>query len=145
MPHFTSLEELLANNRQWVEAVKQEDPEYFARLSEQQAPSVLWIGCSDSRVPANQLLGLAPGEVFVHRNVGNQACHSDANAMACLEYAVEALQVEHVIVCGHHSCGAVKGALMLSAAQPGLVNMWISGIRDIRNKTAGVSETAGRT
>lgn len=125
---------VLANNRKWSAAVRAAEPEFFSNLAKQQAPDFFWIGCADSRVPANQILGLAPGEVFVHRCVGNLATHKDLNAMTCLEYAVDALKVKHIIVCGHYGCGAVKGALSLQAREKGLVNLWISDIRDTRNK-----------
>jgi carbonic anhydrase len=111
-------------------------PDYFERLVATQAPEYLWIGCADSRVPANEILGLAPGEVFVQRNVGNLAVPRDMNAMACLEYAVDVLKVKHVIVCGHYGCGAVKGALELPAAAGGFVAHWISDIRATRDRHA---------
>lgn len=98
----------------------------------------MWIGCSDSRVPANELLGMGPGEVFVQRNVGNLATHKDMNVMSCLEYAVSALKVKHVIVCGHYGCGAVRAALSLPNKTPGLVNLWIQDIRDVRDKNVEV-------
>jgi carbonic anhydrase len=128
------IDSVLENNRKWSAAVRAAEPEYFSKLAEQQAPEFLWIGCADSRVPANQILGLAPGEVFVQRNVGNLATHKDMNAMACLEFAVDVLKVKHIIICGHLNCGAVKGALTLPANTKGLVNLWISDIRDTRNK-----------
>ncbi|KAG2500833.1 hypothetical protein HYH03_001595 [Edaphochlamys debaryana] len=129
------LAQLLENNRTWSAARLAEDPEFFNRLCGQQSPQFLWIGCSDSRVPANQILGLAPGEVFVQRNVGNQATHTDLNCMSCLEYAVKELKVKNVIVCGHYGCGAVKGALTLPYTAPiHLVNCWISDIRECRNQ-----------
>ena len=122
--------------RRWSAPVKATDPSFFDRLAGQQAPRYLWIGCADSRVPANQILGLAPGEVFVQRNVGNLAVHRDMNCMACLEYAVDALKVEHVVVCGHYGCGAVKGALELPASTGGNVGHWISDIRATRDRHA---------
>ena len=112
------------------------DPTFFASLADNQAPRFLWIGCSDSRVPANQILGLAPGSLFVQRNVGNLAVHRDMNCMACLEYAVDTLQVEHVIVCGHRGCGAVKAALDAPASFGGNVGHWISDIRATRDRHA---------
>ena len=120
-PHHLTV--LFEKNQQWVESVRNSDPEFFKRLAEQQSPEYLWIGCSDSRVPANELLGMGPGEVFVQRNVGNLATHKDMNAMSCLEYAVTALKVKHIIVCGHYNCGAVKAALTLPCKTPGLVNL----------------------
>lgn len=111
-------------------------PDYFERLVATQTPEFFWIGCADSRVPANEILGLAPGEVFVQRNVGNLAVPRDMNAMACLEYAVDVLKVKHVIVCGHYGCGAVKGALELPAATGGFVAHWVSDIRATRDRHA---------
>lgn len=125
---------VLGNNRKWAAAVTAAEPDYFLKLANQQAPEFLWMGCADSRVPANQILGLAPGEVFVHRNVGNLVTHKDMNAMAALEFSVDVLQVKHIIICGHYNCGAVKGALTLPAKEKGLVNLWISDIRDVRNR-----------
>jgi carbonic anhydrase len=129
-----TLQAALAGNREWATSMKEKNPEFFSKLSSNQAPDWLWIGCSDSRVPANELLGMGPGEVFVQRNVGNLATHKDMNAMSCLEYAVTALKVKHIIVCGHYNCGAVKAALTLPCKTPGLVNLWIQDIRDVRNK-----------
>uniref|UniRef100_A0A7S0WUW1 Carbonic anhydrase n=1 Tax=Chlamydomonas leiostraca TaxID=1034604 RepID=A0A7S0WUW1_9CHLO len=129
-----SVDLLLQNNRDWSLRTIEEDPEYFETLSKLQTPEYLWIGCSDSRVPANTILGLRPGEVFVQRNVGNQANHSDMNCMSCLEYAVKELKVKTIIVCGHYGCGAVNAALRLPSKTPGLVNCWISDIRACRNE-----------
>eukprot|EP00887_Chlorella_sp_A99_P004090 scaffold23.g4090.t1 len=120
-----NLVSILNNNREWAEKVKQTDPNFFKGLSQVQTPQWLWIGCSDSRVPANELIGLGPGEVFVQRNVGNLANHQDMN-------------VKHVIVCGHYNCGAVKAALTLPCKTPGVVNLWINDIRDTRNKNTRV-------
>lgn len=132
--HRDGLENLLEANRTWAAEMRAKDPEFFNRLMGQQNPEFLWIGCSDSRVPANQILGLAPGEIFVQRNVGNQAMHTDMNLMSCLEYAVNVLKVKTVILCGHYGCGAVRAALELPHATPGLVNCWISDIRECRNQ-----------
>ncbi|KAG2429546.1 hypothetical protein HXX76_010781 [Chlamydomonas incerta] len=129
--HFSKL---LQNNREWCKMRLASDPNFFERLCKQQNPEYLWIGCSDSRVPANQILGLQPGEVFVQRNVGNQATHTDLNCMSCLEYSVKELQVKNVIVCGHYGCGAVKAALKLPSKTTNLVNCWISDIRECRNQ-----------
>ncbi|KAK9808649.1 hypothetical protein WJX72_001245 [[Myrmecia] bisecta] len=128
------ISKLLQNNRAWSEECVAQDPTFFEKLKDIQTPEYLWIGCADSRVPANQILGLAPGEVFVQRNVGNLATHKDMNAMACLEYAVTALKVKHIIVCGHHNCGAVRAALEFPCSNPSLVNLWIADIRDVRNR-----------
>lgn len=128
--------QLLVNNRAWSDKTRKDDPSFFERLSQQQSPKYLWVGCSDSRVPANQILGLPPGEVFVHRNVGNQAMHTDMNLMSCLEYAVKELKVRIIIVCGHYGCGAVKAALRLPGKHEALVNCWISDIRECRNQHA---------
>ncbi|PSC73476.1 carbonic anhydrase [Micractinium conductrix] len=129
---------ILNSNRQWAEAQVRRDPRFFTSLVATQMPQWLWIGCSDSRVPANELLGLGPGEVFVQRNVGNLATLKDMNCMATLEYAVNVLKVKHVIVCGHYGCGAVKGALTMPCATPGLVNLWIQDIRDTRDRNIEV-------
>ena len=108
---MTSLPDLLSNNRRWSESVRQRHPGFFDRLARQQAPRYLWIGCSDSRVPANEIVGLMPGELFVHRNVANIVVPSDLNCLSVLQYAVDVLRVEHVIVCGHYGCGGVKAVL----------------------------------
>jgi len=120
---------LFENNRRWAEQVRAEDPRFFENLANQQAPPYLWIGCADSRVPANQIIGLPPGEVFVHRNVANVVSHTDFNCLSVLQYAVEVLQVKHVIVCGHYGCGGVAAAL---ADQPhGLIDNWLRHIKDV--------------
>jgi len=123
-----SLERLIANNRQWAAGTVREDPEFFQRLAAQQAPKYLWIGCSDSRVPANQIIGLPPGEVFVHRNVANLVVHTDLNCLSVLQYAVEVLRVEHAIVCGHYGCGGVIAADR--GAPLGLIDNWLRHIQD---------------
>ena len=123
------LEILLQNNRNWAERVRQEDPEFFPRLATQQKPKYLWIGCSDSRVPANQITGLVPGEVFVHRNVANVIGNDDPNCQSVIEYAVNALGVEHIIVCGHYKCGGVQAAMQGTAT--GIVADWIASISGI--------------
>lgn len=125
------LTELLEKNRNWYEDVSKADPEFFERLSRQQTPDYLWIGCSDSRVPANQIVGLDPGELFVHRNVANLVVHTDLNCLSVMQFAVEALKVKHIIVCGHYGCGGVKAAML--DHELGLINNWLRHIQDIRN------------
>jgi carbonic anhydrase len=127
-----SVDDLLENNRQWASSIKAADPLYFENLAKQQTPQFLWIGCSDSRVPANQILGLAPGEVFVHRNVANVVVPSDLNCLSVLQFAVEHLRVRHVIVCGHYGCGGVKAAL--TDARLGLADNWTRHVRDIHRR-----------
>jgi carbonic anhydrase len=124
-----ALEHLIENNRRWAEGAVRADPGFFRRLAAQQAPKYLWIGCADSRVPANQIIGLQPGEVFVHRNVANLVVHTDLNCLSVLQYAVEVLRVEHVIVCGHYGCGGIAAAL--SAAPLGLIDNWLRHIQDV--------------
>ncbi|RDE24763.1 carbonate dehydratase [Motiliproteus coralliicola] len=121
--------ELFERNRQWADSIKQQDPEYFKRLSEQQSPEILWIGCSDSRVPANQLLKLAPGEVFVHRNIANVVVHTDLNCLSVIQYAVQVLKVKHIIVCGHYGCGGIQAAL--EGKENGLIDNWLRHIKDV--------------
>ena len=121
------LNDLFTNNREWAERIKAEDPEFFATLSAQQAPEYLWIGCSDSRVPANQLMGLLPGDVFVHRNVANLVVHTDFNCLSVLQYAVDVLQVKQVIVCGHYGCGGVRAAL--GHEELGLIDNWLRALK----------------
>eukprot|EP00798_Chlamydomonas_sp_ICE-L_P008115 gene8115-1362_t len=133
-PPTDKLQGLLKNNRKWAADQAKADPEYFSRLKDMQAPEYLWIGCADSRVPANTILGLNPGEIFVQRNVGNQASHRDMNCMSCIEFSVTALGVSTIIVCGHYKCGAVKAALTLPSKTPGLTNCWIADIREARNQ-----------
>jgi carbonic anhydrase len=126
------LPRLFDNNRAWAAEVLRNDPGFFSRLSHQQSPSYLWIGCSDSRVPANQIVGLMPGEMFVHRNVANVFVHSDLNALSTLHFAVEVLRVSHVIVCGHYGCGGVLSALR--GDRHGLVDNWLKHVNDVRDK-----------
>jgi carbonic anhydrase len=123
------LQHLFENNRRWAESIENTHPGFFRKLSEQQTPEYLWIGCSDSRVPANEIVGLLPGDVFVHRNVGNVVVHSDLNCLSVLQYAIEILKVKHVIVCGHYGCGGVKAAM--SNEKHGLIDNWLRNIKDI--------------
>jgi carbonic anhydrase len=126
------LSQLFANNRAWAEEMAGRDPDFFARLARQQAPHYLWIGCSDSRVPANQIVGLLPGEMFVHRNVANLVVHTDLNCLSALQFAVEVLRVRHVIVCGHYGCGGVLAALRDDRL--GLIDNWLRHVQDVRGK-----------
>jgi carbonic anhydrase len=126
------LSHLFDNNRAWAAEMTRQDPEFFTRLSQQQAPRYFWIGCSDSRVPANQIVGLLPGEMFVHRNVANVVVHTDLNCLAALQFAVDALRVEHIIVCGHYSCGGVNAALRDDKL--GLIDNWLRHVQDVRWK-----------
>ncbi|HKO59069.1 MAG TPA: carbonate dehydratase [Thermoanaerobaculia bacterium] len=127
-----SLDHLLANNRAWAADVTREDPGFFARLADQQAPQYLWIGCSDSRVPANQIVGLLPGEMFVHRNVANVVVHTDLNCLSTIQFAVDVLRVAHIIVCGHYGCGGVLAALR--DEKLGLIDNWLRHVQDVRKK-----------
>ncbi len=126
---MANIQSLLDRNKEWAKTQKEQNPELFERLSKGQEPNVLWIGCSDSRVPANQIMDLPPGELFVHRNIANMVVHSDLNLLSVLQYAVEALEVEHVVVCGHYGCGGVKAAL--GNQQLGLIDNWLEYIRDV--------------
>jgi carbonic anhydrase len=126
------IEILLEKNRTWAANMVAQDPHFFERLAAQQAPAYLWIGCSDSRVPATQLVDLPPGEMFVHRNVANVVIHSDLNCLAVLQYAIEVLRVRHIIVCGHYGCGGVEAALHNRTF--GLIDNWLRHVQDVRNK-----------
>jgi len=123
-------EKLLLENKAWASEKVEEDPQYFHRLSELQTPDFLWIGCSDSRVPANEITGTQPGEIFVHRNVANLVINTDVNLLSVLDYAVNHLKVKHVIVCGHYGCGGVKAALTKNDFKP-VLNMWLRNIKDV--------------
>ena len=123
------IKQLLANNRFWSEALTARDPDFFARLARQQRPEFLWIGCSDSRVPANEVVGLMPGELFVHRNVANMVVATDMNFLSVLQYAVDVLKVKHIMVVGHYGCGGVKAAL--DRARVGLVDLWLRHVQDV--------------
>lgn len=134
-----SLTHLLDNNRLWAESQIAMDPQFFSRLANQQSPDYLWIGCSDSRVPANQITGLAPGEIFVHRNVANVVVQTDFNMLSVLQFAVDVLKVKHVIVCGHYGCGGVRAAL--ENQRHGIVDNWLRHIRNTARRAEG--ELAG--
>ncbi|MDR2207388.1 MAG: carbonate dehydratase [Azoarcus sp.] len=123
--------QLFDNNRVWAAQMQSEDPAYFLRLVRQQSPEYLWIGCSDSRVPANQIIGLDPGEVFVHRNVANVVVHSDLNALAVIQFAVDILRVKHILVVGHYGCGGVRA--VINDEKNGLVDNWLRHVRDVRD------------
>ena len=123
------LKRLLDQNRAWAENIKASDPDFFQTLAKQQSPRFLWIGCSDSRVPANQLAGMMPGEMFVHRNVANVVVHTDFNCLSVMQYAVDVLKVDHIIVCGHHGCGGVKAAM--DNLQLGLIDNWLRHVQDV--------------
>ena len=127
-----SLSHLFDNNRAWAAEMTRQDPAFFSRLSGQQAPHYLWIGCSDSRVPANQIVGLPPGEMFVHRNIANVVVHSDLNCLSVMQFAVEFLRVQHIIVCGHYGCGGVTAALRDDRL--GVVDNWLRHVQDVRWK-----------
>jgi carbonic anhydrase len=129
---MTTLSRLLENNRNWASGISETDPSFFPTLAQQQSPELLWIGCSDSRVPANQITGLLPGELFVHRNVANLVNHTDMNCLSVLQYAVEILRIKQIIVCGHYGCGGVKAAL--DSESHGLVDNWLRQIRDIHQR-----------
>ena len=124
------LNQLFEKNRAWAANITREDPDFFTRLARQQAPEYLWIGCSDSRVPANQIVGLLPGEMFVHRNVANVVVHTDLNCLSVMQFAVEVLKVKHIIVCGHYGCGGVLAALRDDKL--GLVDNWLRHVQDVR-------------
>ena len=136
---MNKIEELLENNRRWAQRVTTDDPLFFASLAEQQSPHYLWIGCSDSRVSANVIVDLAPGEVFVHRNVANLVNHSDMNCLSVIQFAIEVLKVEHIIVCGHYGCGGVRAAL--EDQRHGLIDNWLRHIQDTANLYSHLLDT----
>lgn len=129
------LKRLLEQNIAWAENIKASDPEFFPTLAKQQTPTFLWIGCSDSRVPATQLVGMVPGEMFVHRNVANVVVHTDFNCLSVMQYAVDVLKVEHIIVCGHHGCGGIKAAM--DNPQLGLIDNWLRHVQDVIHQHQG--------
>ena len=134
------LPNLFANNREWARRTTARDPDFFRSLSSQQSPKYLWIGCADSRVPANEIVGLKPGELFVHRNVANVVVHTDLNCLSVLQYAVDVLKVEHVIVCGHYGCGGVRGAYLRSSL--GLIDNWLRHVQDVQDRHHALVESA---
>jgi carbonic anhydrase len=141
------LDDCFAANRRWAASVVSEDPDFFHRLESLQSPELLWIGCSDSRLPPNEIIGRAPGELFVHRNVANLVEHTDVNCLSVLQYAIDVLQVKHVIVCGHYGCGGVRAAM---SSQPlGLIDNWLRHIRDVqlwnRDELAAIGDLTART
>ncbi|MDH5377247.1 MAG: carbonate dehydratase, partial [Gammaproteobacteria bacterium] len=126
---MSELEHLIENNKHWAKSITQVDPDFFTKLSQQQAPQYLWIGCSDSRVPANEIVGLLPGELFVHRNVANVVVHTDLNCLSVMQYAVDVLKVKHIIVCGHYGCGGVRA--VIQEARVGLSDNWLGHVQDV--------------
>ena len=126
---MSSIQHLFEKNQQWADDVKKENPDFFKNLSDQQNPDYLWIGCSDSRVPANELLGMQPGEVFVHRNIANQVIHTDLNCLSVIQFAVDVLKIKHIIVCGHYGCGGVIASL--GDKSYGLIDNWLHHIKDV--------------
>ncbi|OEO24964.1 carbonic anhydrase [Pseudomonas sp. J237] len=126
---MSDLQQLLDNNARWAESITQRDPEFFAKLAKQQTPEYLWIGCSDARVPANEIVGMLPGDLFVHRNVANVVLHTDMNCLSVIQYAVDVLKVKHILVTGHYGCGGVRAAMQNT--QYGLIDGWLRNIRDL--------------
>jgi carbonic anhydrase len=131
-PDNSTLQHLFSNNRKWAASMTERNPEFFQTLAQQQTPEYLWIGCADSRVSANELLGLLPGEVFVHRNVANIVVHTDLNCLSVMQFAIDVLKVKHIIVCGHYGCGGVHATLMKSRV--GLVDNWLRHVQDVQLK-----------
>jgi len=138
---MAGLEHLLENNRDWAARMRSRDPAFFEKLAGQQSPGYLWIGCSDSRVPANQIVGLPPGEIFVHRNVANVVVHTDLNCLSVIQVAVEMLGVKHIIVCGHYGCGGVRASM--ESDHHGLIDNWLRHIQDVRQKHEGALAAIG--
>jgi carbonic anhydrase len=136
------LQHLFDSNLAWADEIKQKNPGFFSQLSKQQAPEYLWIGCSDSRVPANQIVRLPPGEVFVHRNIANLVVHSDLNCLSVIQFAVEILKVKHIIVCGHYGCGGIKAAL--EKTDHGLIDNWLRHVKDVIRFNAGKLDGLGQ-
>ena len=136
-----TLKKLFEYNRAWAEGMRLQDPEFFSKLSRQQFPEYLWIGCSDSRVPANQIVGLLPGELFVHRNIANLVVHTDLNCLSVMQFAVDLLKVRHIIVCGHYGCSGVQAALRRDRL--GLSDNWLRHVQDVRHKYERTLQSAG--
>jgi len=128
------LKHLFDQNRAWADGIRSHTPDFFTKLSRQQSPEYLWIGCADSRVPANEIVGVLPGEIFVHRNVANVVVHSDLNCLSCIQYAVEVLKVKHIMVCGHYGCGGVQAAMENRSF--GLIDNWLRHVQDVQMKHA---------
>jgi len=126
---LSELKHLFQNNKDWAASILKETPDFFSKLSKQQAPEILWIGCSDSRVPANEIINLPPGEVFVHRNIANVVVHTDLNCLSVIQFAVEVLEVKHIIVCGHYGCGGIKASM--NTDNHGLIDNWLRHIKDV--------------
>ena len=133
-----NLSHLFENNLKWANSIKRKDPEFFSTLSKQQAPEILWIGCSDSRVPANEIIDLPPGEVFVHRNIANVVVHTDLNCLSVIQFAVDVLKIKHIIVCGHYGCGGIKAAM--DNESYGLIDNWLRHIEDVKRFNTGLLE-----
>ena len=129
---MSTLKHLFDNNIAWANSIKESNPDFFSQLSKQQAPEYLWIGCSDSRVPANEIINLPPGEVFVHRNIANVVVHTDMNCLSVIHYAIAVLKIKHIIVCGHYGCGGVKAAI--DDQRHGLIDNWLQHIKDVHHK-----------
>jgi carbonic anhydrase len=138
-----SLNHLFESNKEWATGIRQQDPDFFRKLSQQQSPSYLWIGCSDSRVPANQIVGVLPGEMFVHRNIANLVVHTDLNCLSVMQFAVDILKVKHIIVCGHYGCSGVQAALQ--QARLGLSDNWLRHIHDVKQKHQKEFASGGST
>src|SRR5581483_7933752 len=137
-----TLGHLFKNNKSWAGQIRRQDPDFFLKLSRQQSPAYLWIGCSDSRVPANEIVGLLPGELFVHRNVANLVVHTDLNCLSVMQFAVEILKVRHIIVCGHYGCSGVRAALRRDRL--GLSDNWLRHVQDVSEKHSERLAKAGR-
>ncbi|MFH1458998.1 MAG: carbonate dehydratase [Candidatus Omnitrophota bacterium] len=140
------LKDIFEKNKKWAEKIKQTDPEFFTKLSQQQNPEYLWIGCSDSRVPATEITGMLPGEIFVHRNIANLVIHTDLNCLSVIQYAVDVLKIKHIIVCGHYGCNGIKAAM--DNQEHGLIDNWLRNIKDVyrfyQDKIEAIKNTDGK-